>query len=109
ATKIVGDRYNLTARQRTAIQRCAAPDQAVAGRAARRLTPAQAAGRPLLLDGYNVLTTVEAALAGGVLLVGRDGCLRDLASVHGTWRCVEETRPALRLAAATLARLGAAP
>ena len=49
----------------------------------------------MLIDGYNVLTTVEAALAGGVVIVGRDGCWRDMASMHGTWRRVEETPVAL--------------
>lgn len=96
ALKIVGDRYNLSARQRTAVMRCACPDQALASRRSRELTLAQAANRPLLIDGYNVLTTIEAAMAGGVLIVGRDRCWRDMASMHGTWRRVEETTPAIR-------------
>ena len=44
-----------------------------------------------------MLTTVEAALAGGVLLAARDGALRDMASMHGSYRKVGETRPALEL------------
>ena len=47
------------------------------------------------IDGYNVLTSVEAAMAGGVILKARDGCFRDMASMHGTWRRVEETIPAI--------------
>jgi hypothetical protein len=47
------------------------------------------------IDGYNVLTSVEAALAGGVLVCGRDGCVRDMASMHGSYRKVAETIPAL--------------
>ena len=31
------------------------------------------------IDGFNLLTTIEAAFAGGVLLRGRDECLRDMA------------------------------
>lgn len=94
---MVGDRYNLTDRQRTAVMRCACSDQAWAQRKARRLKAKQVAGSELHLDGYNVLTTVEAALGGGVLLLGRDGCLRDMASMHGSYRKVQETRPALAL------------
>ncbi len=97
ALKLVGDRYNLTERQRTAVRRCACPDDALAGRREREVAPAEIAGRPVLLDGYNVLTTVEAALAGGVILEGRDRCLRDLASMHGTFRKVRETAPAIEL------------
>ena len=40
---------------------------------------------------------MEAALSGGFLFRGRDGCLRDLASIHGTYRKVEETLPAIEL------------
>ena len=53
--------------------------------------------RPLWLDGYNVLTTVEAALGGGVILIARDGAYRDMASMHGSYRKVAETLPALKI------------
>jgi hypothetical protein len=52
--------------------------------------------------------TVEAALGGGVVLATRDGCYRDLASVHGTYRKVAETLPAIELIGRTLADLGIA-
>jgi hypothetical protein len=71
-----------------------------------RLVPTKPAGQTLLLDGYNVLTSVEAALAGGVILHARDGAYRDMASVHGTWRKVEETVPAAELIGGLLAELG---
>jgi hypothetical protein len=95
ALKVVGDRYGLTARQRTAVMRCACTEAARAARSGREAPVAALAGRRLWIDGYNVLTTVEAALAGGVVIVGRDGAWRDMASMHGTWRRVEETRPAI--------------
>ena len=44
-----------------------------------------------------------AALGGGVLLLGRDGCCRDMASMHGSYRKVAETLPALELLGRTLA------
>jgi hypothetical protein len=102
ALKVVGDRFNLSARQRTAVMRCAAPDDAVADRLSRMAPHTEADNHRLLIDGYNVLTTVEAALAGGVIIVGRDGCWRDMASMHGTWRRVEETPAALALIGQTL-------
>ena len=97
ALKLVGDRYDLLARQRTAVGRCACSDADVARRRDRQVTPEQLAGRPLWIDGYNVLTTIETALAGGAVLPGRDGTYRDMASMHGSYRKVEETRPALEL------------
>lgn len=106
ALKLVGDRFCLTQRQRLAVMRCACSDQAVVRRKDHQVGREALRGRVLLLDGYNVLTTVEAALAGGIILLGRDGCYRDMASMHGTFRAVEETAPALRLAGDCLHDLG---
>jgi hypothetical protein len=51
----------------------------------------------LWIDGYNVLTSIEAALSGGVILRARDGCYRDMASMHGSYRKVEETISAIHI------------
>lgn len=108
ALKLVGDRFALAERQRRAVARCSCSDRQLARRRAAQVPPAGWAGEAIEIDGFNVLTTVEAALAGGVLLVGRDGCCRDMASMHGSYRRVEETRPALALIGECLARHGVA-
>jgi hypothetical protein len=108
ALNVVGDRYALTERQRAAVRRCACDDAALAGGTARRVGPEAVAGTILLIDGYNVLTTIETALGGGYVFIARDGCARDIAGVHGTYRKVEETVPALELAGGTLSDLGVA-
>ncbi len=95
ALKLVGDRHALTARQRMAVMRCACADQALSHRGRNLVPPQDCRGSPLGIDGYNVLITIESALSGGLVLVGRDGCYRDLAGVHGTYRKVEETQPAV--------------
>ncbi|HWP39657.1 MAG TPA: DUF434 domain-containing protein [Tepidisphaeraceae bacterium] len=107
ALKLVGDRHNLTARQRTAVMRCACTDQALHSRLLRQLAAQDIADRPLDVDGYNLLTTIESALSGAVVLIARDTCWRDMASMHGTYRKVDETIPALRLVGQTLAQLRA--
>ena len=106
--KLVGDRYTLVARQRTAVSRCCCSHSQAAGRQRRQVGVEQLRGADLWLDGYNVLTTIEAALAGGAILAGRDGTYRDMASMHGTYRKVAETRPALELLGKTLAEAGPA-
>ncbi len=106
--KLVGDRYALTQRQRVAVGRCCCPQAACEARRSRQVEPGQLRGRIVAIDGYNVLTTVEAALASGVLLLGRDSVLRDMASVHGSFRRVAETLPAIGLIGDFLARCGAA-
>lgn len=109
ALKLVGDRRQLTDRQRTAVLRCACSDAALARRTERRTSLETRRGKPLHLDGYNVLTTVEAALGRGVLLRGRDGCYRDMASLHGSYRKVEETLPALHAIGDVLDAAGVTP
>ncbi len=97
ALKLVGDRFSLTQRQRLAVMRGSCSDQQLQSRLARRVPVEALAGQPIAIDGYNLLITVEAALSGGLIFIGRDGCFRDLASIHGTYRKVEETVPAVEL------------
>ena len=89
--KLVGDRYRLDARQRQAVARCVAATANVdiALRIACQTTRSQV--DPIWIDGFNVLTSVEAALAGGVILVGQDSTYRDMAGMHGTYRQVAES------------------
>jgi len=96
ALKLVGDRHGLRARQRLAVQRCACSDQAWSSRTARCAPAAALAGAALYVDGFNLIVTLEAALSGGLVLEARDGCLRDLASVHGSYRAVAETEAAIQ-------------
>ena len=107
--KLVGDRYQLHQRQRLAIMRCACSEDARTRRLEVRRTASQLAGTRLLLDGYNVLISIEAALSNGVILKARDSCYRDLASMHGTYRKVLETRPALIMIGARLAEFQIGP
>ncbi len=106
---LVGNHFQLDQRQRMAIARFACNDVERDARRGRCRSLSQVRGQTLWLDGFNVLTTVEAALAGAVVLVGRDGSFRDLAGMHGTFRKVEETVPALRLIGRMLTENGAGP
>ncbi len=109
SVKLVGDRYRLVERQRTAVLRSACSDEALARRRASQLDLRALRGQPLRIDGFNLILTLESALGGGVVLGGRDDGYRDLAGVHGTYRRVEETQPALALAAHWLADWGVGP
>ena len=69
----------------------------VEDRGTRLVAPPRLKDRIVWIDGYNVLTTVEAALGGGVILAAKDGCYRDMASMHGSYRKVAETLSALKM------------
>jgi len=109
ALALVGNRHALTERQRQAVRHCACSDAALARREERRVpvVAGSLAGRAACVDGFNVLITLEAALSGAVVLSGRDGALRDLSSVHRSYRRVSETPEAIRAAGAVLAAGGA--
>jgi hypothetical protein len=97
ALALTGDRYELSQRQRLAVARGACSAAQLASRQQREVDAAALADVTLWIDGYNLLITIEAALAAGIILAGRDGCYRDMASLHGSYRNVSETLPALQV------------
>lgn len=100
ALKVVGDRYTLRERQRLAVSRAAYSDAAQLGRLSTMIPANGIAGQSPVIDGYDVLIALEAALSRGVILACRDGYYRDLASFHGSYHSVSETGPAIRSRAA---------
>ena len=105
ALKLVGDKFTLPDRQRLAVSRAVCSDQSKAQRAASCVPIETLKNKPLIVDGFNLIITVEAALSGGVLMVCRDRCIRDLSSVHGSYRSVEETEQAIELIGESLEAL----
>lgn len=93
--KLVGDHYRLKRRQRNAVIRSAATDAEVRTRSESRCSIEELEGETVHVDGFNVLITVEGALGGAYLFVGRDGALRDVDPIRGSYRTVEETQPAV--------------
>jgi hypothetical protein len=86
--------------------RSSCSDEQRANRKSRRLDINQIAGQVIAIDGYNVLITTEAEMSGGLIFRGQDGCCRDLASIHGTYRKVSETQPAIELIGEFLQQIG---
>jgi hypothetical protein len=105
ALKLVGDRFRLKERQRRAVVRSAAAEQAVIQRHSTRLKADQLKGQHLHIDGFNLLITIESALSGGLIFEGVDGCYRDLASIHGSYKRVIETEGAIEMIGKVLEQL----
>lgn len=103
AGTLVGDHHQLTERQRRAVMRCACGVRAAQLRRDRQQTLSALRGATLFVDGFNVLVTVEAAQARAALLLGQDGCLRDMASQNGRLGPTELTAQALLHIGACLA------
>jgi hypothetical protein len=105
--KLVGDRYGLRERQRLAVSRSACSDQDRQRRMDHCLAVEQLRYQSVVVDGFNLLITLEAALSRGPLLIGVDKCIRDLSSVHGSYRAVDETERAIIMVGKALHELGA--
>ena len=105
AVKLVGDRHGLTDRQRLSLARAACSDQSKQLRARSEIDLKELPDAHIIIDGFNLIITIEAALSGGVLLLCRDGCIRDLSSVHGSYRAVSETSVAVQLIGESMAAL----
>jgi hypothetical protein len=94
---LVGNRYKLNNRQQRAVQGMSEANDKLIKRAERCLLPNQLSEKEVMLDGFNVLILLESALSGAYLFKGLDGCYRDLSSVHGTYKKVQQTPEAIQL------------
>lgn len=103
AIKLVGDHHQLVQRQRLAIGRISCSDQSKINRHNKCINCQEIKSRHLIIDGFNLIITLEAATAGGILLRCKDACIRDLASVHGTYRLVKETESVIEIIGHALA------
>ena len=97
ALALVGNRYKLNKRQQRALSLITCPSNKIVSRKQKALKPEALRGQEITIDGYNLLITIEAALSQGYILAGQDGTYRDIASVHSTYKKVDETIPALLL------------
>ncbi|HLE63837.1 MAG TPA: DUF434 domain-containing protein [Pyrinomonadaceae bacterium] len=107
ALKLVGDRHGLRERQRLAVSRSSCSEQDRQRRMAHAVPVAQMRNESVIVDGFNLMITLEAALSRGPLFIGVDRCIRDLSSVHGSYRSVEETERAIFMIGKGLQDLGA--
>lgn len=106
AARIVGDHYQLASRQRNAVSRGACASQSAAYRRSHEIKPERLCGRRIAIDAYNVIISAETALSNGIMFLCRDGCIRDIAGIHGSYRSVAETVPALTLLGEVLEECG---
>lgn len=99
ASSLVGNHYQLRKRQIQALIRMTCGQSAMENRLAKHIMPNMISGEKVSIDGFNLLIGLEVALSGGYVFEGVDSCFRDIAGVHGTYKKVAETLPALELVA----------
>lgn len=103
--ELVGNHHQLSARARTALQRTTSSTVEYEKRKSTMLSFECAKEGCLFIDGLNLIITLEVALSGSPVLLGRDGVLRDLAGLRGTYKLIDKTDIALELLGKTLKEL----
>ena len=93
--QLVGNRYNLDALHRHLLHRGVFAREESKKRRSRLLSPDRLVGARLLVDGHNVLITVESALAGRPLIAATDGMIRDVAGISHRYHISSLTREAI--------------
>ncbi len=104
---LVGNRYRLNKRQLLALQGMSCSEGEIQNRKNKEITADDLKGKTIYLDGFNVLILLETLLSGGYIFKGLDGCYRDVSSVHGTYRKVNQTEESLVIVGETLKKLEA--
>lgn len=96
-TEFTGNHYQLASRQRTALQRSTSAKLQYESRKKRELPLEAAKEGCIYIDGFNLIITLEVALSGSLVILGKDGVLRDLAGLRGTYSLIGHTDEAILL------------
>jgi hypothetical protein len=86
ALTFVGNHHQLGKTSREVLARGVFDEAAAQARRKRLIPASQVAGRPLSIDGHNVIITLESAVEGLPLVEADDGLIRDIAGRHGSYR-----------------------
>jgi hypothetical protein len=109
ALTLVGNRYGLSHTARQLLHRGVFAPVVAAARRAKLRRLRDVPGRPLALDGHNVLITLECAGRGLPLVAADDGFIRDVGEISGAFQVSPATDRVLDLLADYLAENKAGP
>ncbi|URZ06893.1 DUF434 domain-containing protein [Clostridium felsineum] len=103
---LIGNHYQFSLRQRQALRRSTSPEYSVNLRKSKLLSPSNLSHKKLHIDGFNLIITLEVAFSKGILIVGNDSVIRDIAGIQGSYRLIDKTDMALNSIIKTCKTLG---
>lgn len=103
--RTVGDRYRLQKRQRFALERIVSNDEDIRNLRKLELMGSDLSHQMVAIDGFNLLIFAEVLFSGGLIFECLDGTFRDIASIHGSYHQITETRQALSVVGNALQEL----
>lgn len=92
---LVGNRYRLNARQQQALLGMSASEEQITQRKKRSVAYADLRNQQVAIDGFNLLIVLESLFSNAYIFKGSDGFYRDLSSVHGSYKRVQQTTHAI--------------
>ncbi len=95
--ELVGNRYKLNKRQQQAIKGMSAGVTKVINRRNTEIDTSSLQGKTLIIDGFNQIILLESILSEAYIFKGKDGVYRDLSSVYGTYKSVDQTEEAITI------------
>lgn len=107
ALTFVGNHHQLPKDQRNILMRGVHPDNEASARRGKLIPPEMIKGRPVGVDGHNILITLESALKGLPLIDCDDGLIRDVSGTFSNYAPSDLTETALDLALDHLMAKGA--
>ncbi|GAA3748560.1 DUF434 domain-containing protein [Flavobacterium ginsengisoli] len=96
---LVGNRYRLNSRQQQAVRGMSASQSQIEDRKSKEIQSQDLEGKEIAIDGFNALILLESILSNAYVFRGQDGFIRDLSSVHGTYKRVKQTSQAIEIIA----------
>ena len=98
--KLVGDRYALHQRQRSALARSTCSDEQ--RKLIQSVQEDRIVAQSIFIDGFNTIITLEAMMCQAPVFICRDHTLRDLSGVYGSYHKIAETPEVIRIVARAL-------
>jgi len=96
SVQLVGNRYRLNARQQQALMNMGASQAQIASRRSKSLSIQELKDKTLIVDGFNLIITLESYFSGAYIFEGMDGFFRDISSVHGSYKRIANTTEVIK-------------
>ena len=97
--QFTANHYRCPSRQILMLSRAICSDNSLRVKREKEQTASALEGATLYIDGFNLIITLEILFSGGTLFIARDGCVRDIAGMRGSYHLIDETDKAIGLLA----------
>jgi len=95
--ELVGNRHRLNSEERKILYRGVFDSKSIAERSKKKIDIKDINIDYLIIDGYNVIITIESYICGKVVFRALDGYVRDISGIYGNYTFSDLTRRCIHL------------